>query len=149
MPGAHVALTGANEFWNRWRHTLGLRKGLSVVAVQETAIVAVEGEGGKELREALTALGYRIQLAHSVGGVAMLVSREPSPALLFTGAALCDGNWRDVVESVRLRKAAVPVILCATEGTAELWWDALECGVLDIATPPYTSETLRRMLQRE
>lgn len=108
----------------------------------------VSGSGGSEasLEKALRETGNCVRRTDSVAGAAALV--EPCTEAVFTGIALRDGNWRDLVEQVRLRAPSVPVILCcaATDGTAELWWDALECNILDIVSPPYSAQTLRRVL---
>ena len=74
------------------------------------------------------------------------ISRRTSPALrifarlsyfnfaivIVMELALADGNWRDLVERVRYIDISIPIVLVTSSSTAELWWDALECGIADI-----------------
>jgi DNA-binding NtrC family response regulator len=66
--------------------------------------------------------------------------------VVFGDIGFRDGNWRDLVDQVRARHDQVPIILCAQAGTAELWWDALECEVQEIALPPYSPRRLASVL---
>ena len=59
------------------------------------------------------------------------------------GTRAPDGNWRDLVERVRGIGKFIPVVLLSSTRTAELWWDALECGVGDILQAPLSAFTYR------
>lgn len=114
------------------------------VALPRIAVVAMTSGAARAIASALNELGFSVRQTPSVGEAAGLAAGS---AAVFTEVALPDGNWRDLVEQVKLRDPAVPVILCGAAGTAELWWDALECGVLDIVSPPYSVVDLSRVLE--
>jgi DNA-binding NtrC family response regulator len=65
--------------------------------------------------------------------------------IVITDLALRDGNWTDLVEAVRCR--SIPVLLVSSTSTAELWWDALECGVEDILPAPLSASRLCEYLE--
>ena len=52
--------------------------------------------------------------------------------MIVTELALADGNWRDLAERVKRTDICAPILLLTSSSTAELWWDALECGINDI-----------------
>ena len=41
----------------------------------------------------------------------------------------------------------IPIVLLASASTAELWWDALECGIDDIFPGPLTACPLWQFLK--
>jgi DNA-binding NarL/FixJ family response regulator len=61
-----------------------------------------------------------------------LLSLAREKTVIVTELALADGNWGDLVERVRCIGIATSVVLVTSCSTAQLWWDALECGVDDI-----------------
>ena len=61
-----------------------------------------------------------------------LLNSARERTVIATELALADGNWRDLVERVRGIGIPTPVVLLTSSSTAELWWDALECGIDDI-----------------
>src|ERR1700722_199739 len=72
---------------------------------------------------------------HWVGNIRAavdLLNSAREKTVIVTELALADGNWRDLVERVRCIGISTPVVLVTSFGTAELWWDALECGIDDI-----------------
>ena len=67
--------------------------------------------------------------------------------VIVTELALADGNWRDLVERVKRIGIFTSVVLVTSCSTAELWWDALECGIDDILHGyPMGSRLLELML---
>ena len=67
--------------------------------------------------------------------------------VVVTELAVKDGNWRDLLETVRYR--SIPVVLVSSTSTAELWWDALDCGVEDILPAPLSGPQLYEYLQKQ
>jgi DNA-binding NtrC family response regulator len=87
----------------------------------------------------LKAHGITVQWVRSIEAAAALLASAHSGPLLMTELALRDGNWRDLVERVRSTGKAIPVVLLSLTRTADLWWDALECGVEDILQGPLSA----------
>ena len=65
---------------------------------------------------------------------------------MVTELALADGNWRDLVEQVRRIATSIPMVLLSPAGTAELWWDALDCDVEDVLSTPLSASRLCKVL---
>ena len=80
----------------------------------------------------IEAHGLVMQWARSIRAAVDLLNSAREKTVIVTELALADGNWRDLVERVRGIDICVPIVLATSSSTAELWWDALECGVVDI-----------------
>ena len=98
-------------------------------------------QSGIEKKE-LRARGIAVQCARSIKAASGLLESAHSGTLVITELALRDGNWRDLVERVRSIGKFIPVVLLSSTRTAELWWDALECGVEDILQAPLSASQL-------
>ena len=90
----------------------------------------------------LRSRGITVQWARNIKAASGLLESAPSGTLVITELAFSDGNWRDLVERVRHVGAVIPVILLSSTRTADLWWDALECGVEDILQAPLSAALL-------
>ena len=80
----------------------------------------------------IEAHGLVMQWARSIGAAVDLLNSAREKTVIVTELALADGNWRDLVERMRGIDICVPIVLATSSSTAELWWDALECGIEDI-----------------
>jgi DNA-binding NtrC family response regulator len=80
----------------------------------------------------IEAHGLVIQWACSIGAAVDLLNSARGKTVIVTDLALADGNWRDLVERMRGIDICVPIVLASSSSTAELWWDALECGIDNI-----------------
>lgn len=80
----------------------------------------------------LEAHGLVMQLARGIRAAVDLLNSGREKTVIVTELALADGNWRDLVERVRCINISIPIVLVTPSSTAELWWDALECGIADI-----------------
>jgi DNA-binding NtrC family response regulator len=76
--------------------------------------------------------GLVVQWARSIGAAVDLLQSAREKTVIVTELALADGNWRDLVERMRGIDICVPIVLATSSSTAELWWDALECGIENI-----------------
>ena len=90
----------------------------------------------------IQAHGLVMQWAPNIDAAVGLLNSAPENIIILTELALADGNWRDLVERVRCNGILVPIMLVTSSSTAELWWDALECGVNDILSAPLTASRL-------
>jgi DNA-binding NtrC family response regulator len=84
----------------------------------------------------MDAHGLVMHWARGIKAAVDLLNLAREKTVIVTEFALVDGNWRDLVERVRCIDIFTPVVLLTSSSTAELWWDALECGIADIL-PPY------------
>ena len=96
----------------------------------------------------LKARGIAVQWARSINAACGLLESAHSGTLVITELALTDGNWRDLIERVRGLGKFIPVVLLSSTRTAELWWDALECGVEDILQTPISTAQLYEYLAK-
>jgi DNA-binding NtrC family response regulator len=80
----------------------------------------------------IEAHGLVMQWARSIRAAIDLLNSAREKTVIVTELALADGNWRDLVERIRGIDICVPIVLATSSSTAELWWDALECGIVDI-----------------
>jgi DNA-binding response OmpR family regulator len=95
----------------------------------------------------IEAQGLALHWARSIGGVVALLKSARERIVIVTELALPDGNWRDLVERVRCMDVSSPILLMTTSSTAELWWDALECGIDDILPEHHMAARLCRLLE--
>ena len=84
------------------------------------------------LLQDIEAHGLVIQWACSIRAAVDLLNSARGKTVIVTELALADGSWRYLVERMRSLDICVPIILSTPSSTAELWWDALECGIEDI-----------------
>jgi DNA-binding NtrC family response regulator len=82
--------------------------------------------------EDIEAHGLIMQWAPSIRAAVDLLNSAREKTVIVTELACADGNWRDLVERVRCVDMSTPIVLVASSSTAELWWDALECGIDNI-----------------
>jgi DNA-binding NtrC family response regulator len=90
-----------------------------------------------------------MQWARSIRAAVVLLSSAREKTVIVTELALADGNWRDLVERVRCSGVLIPIVLVTSCSTAELWWDALECGVDDILPTPLMASRLCQLLEKQ
>ena len=80
----------------------------------------------------IEAHGLVMHWARSIRAAVDLLNSAREKTVIVTELSLVDGNWRDLVERIRCIGIRTPVVLVTSSSTAELWWDALECGIDDI-----------------
>jgi DNA-binding NtrC family response regulator len=108
-----------------------------------SAVIIVAKSGPEPAIESqLRARGIAVQCARSIKAASGLLQSAHSGTLVITELALGDGNWRDLVERVRSIGKFTHVVLLSSTRTAELWWEALECGVEDILPAPLSTSQL-------
>lgn len=88
------------------------------------------------IEKEMEARGIGVRWAHSIKAASALLDSALNGTIVIAELELTDGNWRDLVEAVRCTGKSIPVALVSPTSTAELWWDALECGVEDILLAP-------------
>jgi DNA-binding NtrC family response regulator len=112
----------------------------------KTVIIVGAKRPEAAMERELEARGLTLQWAGSIKGVAGLLTSLIDGAVVITELALPDGNWRDLVEQIKGLERPIPIVLVTSASTAELWWDALECGVEDILVAPLTTSRLCQFL---
>jgi DNA-binding response OmpR family regulator len=99
------------------------------------------------IARAIEAHGLLVKWASNIEAAVDLLNTDREKTVIVTELALGDGNWRDLVERLRCIGVLIPIVLVASSSTAELWWDALECGVDDILPGPITAFPLCQFLE--
>jgi len=97
----------------------------------------------------IEAHGLVMQWARNIRAAVDLLNSPREKTVIVTELALADGNWRDLVERMRGIDICVPVVLATSSSTAELWWDALECGIDDILTGHLMAARLWQLLETQ
>ena len=110
-------------------------------------VVLVDAKGPEPgFEKEMKAHCVKVRWAPTIKAVAGLLNSAFKATVVITELALKDGNWRDLVETVRRIDPSIPVVLVSSSSTAELWWDALECGVEDILPAPLSASPLCQFL---
>lgn len=109
-----------------------VRESMTTYRRAGTAIFVSNGSPEATLAQDIEAHGLVIQWARSIRAAVDLLNSAREETVIVSELALADGNWRDLVQRVRCIDAATPIVLLTSSSTAELWWDALECGIDDI-----------------
>jgi DNA-binding NtrC family response regulator len=112
-------------------------------------IIVAESEPEPAIVNELEVRGITVQWAPSIKAASGLLHSTLDGKLVITELSLRDGNWRDLVERVRFVGNFIPVVLLSSTRTAELWWDALECGVEDILQAPLSAPLVCQYLARQ
>jgi DNA-binding NtrC family response regulator len=99
------------------------------------------------IEQEMGARGIRVQWANSIQAVGGLLNSALDGTVVVTELALVDGNWRDLLERISSLRNPTPIVLMASASTAELWWDALECGIEDILVTPVSASQLFQVLR--
>jgi DNA-binding NarL/FixJ family response regulator len=90
-----------------------------------------------------------MQWVRNLSAGADLLNSAREKTLIVTELALSDGNWRDLIDRVRCTGIPIPIVLLTSSITAELWWDALECGVDEILPPSLKASRLCQLLDTQ
>jgi DNA-binding NtrC family response regulator len=97
----------------------------------------------------IEARGLVMQWARSIRAAVDLLNSPREKTVIVTELALADGNWRDLVERMRGIDICVPIVLATSSSTAELWWDALECGIEHILPEYLIASRLYQLLETQ
>jgi DNA-binding NtrC family response regulator len=97
----------------------------------------------------IEARGLVMQSVRSIRAAVDLLNSAREKTVIVTELALADGNWRDLVERMRGIDICVPIVLATSSSTAELWWDALECGIVDILPGYLIASRLCQLLETQ
>ncbi|MGH9357936.1 MAG: hypothetical protein ACRD1O_02040 [Terriglobia bacterium] len=107
----------------------------------ENRIPAVLLHGSTELfvglKFALEGLSIETTQVRTCEEVRQLLSGPVPPRLVFTGATLPDGSWKEVVEAAAEAKAPASVIVVNRIPDHRLYMDAMYHGACDFITPPF------------
>jgi hypothetical protein len=97
----------------------------------------------------IEAHGLVMQWARSIRAGVDLLNSARGKTVIATELALADGNWRDLVKRMRGIDICVPIVLASSSSTAELWWDALECGIDNILPASLLASRLCQLLETQ
>jgi DNA-binding NtrC family response regulator len=99
------------------------------------------------LQKQMETRGITVRWAGTIEDAAAVLNSALGRTIIITEPALKDGNWRDLLE--RIRRTSIPVLLKTSSSTAELWWDALECGIEDLLVAPFSTPALCEYLEKQ
>jgi DNA-binding NtrC family response regulator len=99
----------------------------------------------------IEAHGLVTQWAPSISAAVKLLDSALEKTVVTTELAMADGNWRDLVERVNCIdiNISTSIVLVTSSSTAELWWDALECGIDDIVPASLLASRLYQLLETQ
>jgi len=72
--------------------------------------------------------------------------RQKSYDVVLSEAALPDGNWLDVLHTVRKHASDLQVIVTDPHADARFWSEALNLGAYDLVSQPFYEPEVRRIL---
>jgi DNA-binding response OmpR family regulator len=127
----------------------GVREPMQNYRQAGTVIFVSSGSPEASVVQDLEASGLVVQWARSIRAAVDLLSLPRERTAIVAELALADGNWRDLVERMRGIDICVPIVLAASSSTAELWWDALECGIDDILPEHLVVSRLCQLLETQ
>ena len=110
---------------------------MHIEGTAKTVIVVGSTRPEPSLEKEMEKRGIRVRWARNIKEAGALLNSVVDKTVVVTELALKDGNWRDLLETVR--HGSIPVLLLSSTSTAELWWDALECGIEDILPTPLSA----------
>ena len=113
----------------------------------KTVIVVGSTRPAIGMEEELQRHGITMRWAQTIDEAAALLKSVVPKTVVLTELAFKDGNWRNVLEKVR--HASIPVLLVSSSNTAELWWEALDCGVEDIVPSPLSASWVSKYLEKQ
>ena len=96
----------------------------------------------------IEAHGLVMLWARGIRAAVDLLNSPREKTVIVTELALADGNWRDLIERMRGIDICVPIVLVTSSSTAELWWDALECGIEHILPEYLIASRLYQLLEQ-
>jgi DNA-binding response OmpR family regulator len=114
-----------------------------------TVIFVSSGSPEAIVAQDVEAHGLVMQWARTIRAAVDLLNSAREKTVIVTELALADGNWRDLVQRVRCTDISVPIVLLTSSRTAELWWDALECGIDDILPGHLVASRSRQLLETQ
>jgi CheY-like chemotaxis protein len=119
-----------------------------VVLEPKLSALLVMGEDDASLRinDILHGLGIQTQCVRTCREAAAALQHAGLPQLVFSGVALPDGTWAEVLRLAASGKD-VPVILVSRLPDVQLYLDALESGVTDFISPPFVSAEIAHVVK--
>lgn len=97
----------------------------------------------------IEAHGLSLLWARDIKAAVDLLGSSRDKTAIVTDLALADGNWSDLAQRVRSMNHPASIVLVTSFGTAELWWDALECGVDDIVPAHLLGARVRQLIEAQ
>ena len=127
----------------------GVRESMQTFRPAGTVIFVSHRSPEATVAQDIEAHGLVMQWACNIRVAVDLLTSSREKTVIVTELALPDGNWRDLVERVRCTDIFAPIVLVTSSSTAELWWDALECGIDDILPGHLMASRLCQLLERQ
>ena len=127
----------------------GVRKSMQTCRQAGTVIFVSNRSPEATVARDIEAHGLVMQWARNIRAAVDLLTSSRDKTAIVTDLALADGNWSDLAQRVRCLDLSTPIVLVTSFGTAELWWDALECGVDDILPGPLLGSRLCQLLETQ
>jgi DNA-binding NtrC family response regulator len=109
--------------------------------------VGLSGEEAASLQEILAGRGWEIRSASGWTQV-FLRLRERSYRAVICESSLPDGDWRDVLDELRLCTLPPPLIVTSPFADAHLWAEVLDAGGYDVLPYPFEARELIRVLEQ-
>ena len=127
----------------------GVRESMQSDSQAGTVIFVSNRSPESTVAQAIEAHGLVMQWAHNITAAVDLLTSLRDKTAIVTELALADGNWSDLAKRVRCIDLSTPIVLVTSLSTAELWWDALECGVDDILPKHFVAPRLCQLLKTQ
>lgn len=110
-------------------------------------IVQGQQEIFSDLEQVLQSLGIRVVRSKNCRETSLILERLVDIDLVFTGTALPDGSWVDVLEQTRRLSHFVPLIVVSPVADVGLYVDALGKGAFEYITSPILASDLAHIIR--
>ena len=147
--GELTAAYGQSEVRTLSVESGSVRESMQTYRRARTVIFVSSGSTEASVVKDIEARGLVVQWARSIRAAVDLLSLPREKTVIVAELALTDGNWRDLVERMRGIDICVAIVLATSSSTAELWWDALECGIDDILPEHLVVSRLCQLLETQ
>jgi DNA-binding NtrC family response regulator len=126
-----------------------LRESMQTYRRAGTVIFVSNSSPEATVAQDIEAHGLVMHWARSIRAAVDLLNSPREKTVIVAELALADGNWRDLVERVKCIDISTRIVLVTSSSTAELWWDALECGIEDILPGHLMASHLCQLLETQ
>lgn len=100
-----------------------------------------------DLARVLRSLNIEVHHARNCREASLLFKGRAEVDMIFSGVALPDGNWADVLQLAQQARRFLPVIVVSRMTDVELYLDALEKGAFDVVTPPFLASDVAHIIR--
>lgn len=106
-----------------------------------------QSDSFQTLETLLAQAGIQTLHAYNCSDTRVLLRRREPPRLVFTGTALPDGTWADVLDLANKVCPAARVIVVSPQVDLHLYLEVLDSGASDFIVPPFRGADVEHVVR--